>query len=89
MKQYIEDRIYDAVDYTLQNRATVRDTAKKLGVSKTTVHKDLTKRLPKLDPKLYEEVREVLDYNIEMRNIRGGNATREKAKGVPRCIQIQ
>lgn len=82
--------MYDAVDiraveigeYIVKNNATVRDSAKKFGVSKSTVHNDVTKRLKYVNPRLYQMVREVLDFNKAQRHIRGGIATREKYKNL-------
>lgn len=68
--------------YITDNGATVRTTAKFFGVSKSTVHTDVTQRLKKIDPVLWEQVRVVLDENKAQRHIRGGNATREKYKKV-------
>ena len=78
VKEYMEQRILEAALFTIDNNSTVRETAKHLGVSKSTVHKDLTKRLPKIDYKLFEEVDGVISKNKNERHIRGGNATREK-----------
>ena len=63
------------------NRATVRAAAKKFGVSKSTVHKDLQDRLPQFNRSLYLQVKEVLEVNKAQRHIRGGMATRKKYKG--------
>ena len=68
--------------YILENRATVRETAARFGVSKSTVHKDLTERLPEINRGLYAEVRRLLDRNKAERHIRGGLATRRKYKGL-------
>lgn len=65
-------------EYIVENRDTVRGAAKKFGVSKSTVHKDVTGRLKKLRPALYLEVRRVLDDNKRERHLRGGMATRNK-----------
>lgn len=64
--------------YLVENRTTVRGAAKEFGVSKSTVHKDLSERLEKIQPQLYAQVRQILDLNKEERHIRGGMATREK-----------
>lgn len=77
----IEARVCDLAAYILDNDATVRTAAGKFGVSKSTVHKDLTERLPRLNPALYHQVRELLDRNKAERHIRGGLATRRKYKG--------
>lgn len=76
MKDFIITRVMSAAEYTLRNRSTVRETAKALKVSKSTVHKDLTERLPKIDPQMASEVRDVLMTNKAERHIRGGEATR-------------
>ncbi len=67
--------------YMLENGATVRAAARKFGISKSTVHKDLTTRLPKISPELYGQVRALLDRNRAERHIRGGMATRRKYRG--------
>lgn len=77
----IEARVCDLAAYILDNDATVRTAAGKFGVSKSTVHKDLTERLPRLNPALYHQVRDLLDRNKAERHIRGGLATRRKYKG--------
>ena len=64
--------------YIVENRATVRQAAARYGISKSTVHKDVTERLLKINPALYEEARAVLLENKRERHIRGGEATREK-----------
>ncbi len=66
--------------YIADNGVTVRAAAKTFGVSKSTVHTDVTQRLKSIDPGLWEQVRQVLDENKAQRHIRGGNATREKYK---------
>lgn len=66
--------------YIADNGVTVRTAAKTFGVSKSTVHTDVTQRLKSIDPGLWEQVRQVLDKNKAQRHIRGGNATREKYK---------
>lgn len=78
MKDYIEERAVDLANYIIETRATVRQTAKKFGISKSTVHKDVTERLIQINPILASEARKVLDVNKSQRHIRGGMATREK-----------
>lgn len=78
MKGLPEERTVFAAEYIVENKATVRAAAKKFGVSKSTVHKDVSERLLKINPALYEEVRAVLDENKRERHIRGGKATKEK-----------
>ncbi|NCB62075.1 MAG: sporulation transcriptional regulator SpoIIID [Clostridia bacterium] len=81
MKGNIEERACDLAVYILENKATVRTAAQKFGVSKSTVHKDLSERLPAFNRPLYLQVKEVLDENKAERHIRGGIATRRKYKG--------
>ena len=78
MKYDIESRTVDLANYIIENKTTVRDAARKFGISKSTVHKDLTERLPRINRRLYEAAREILDENRQERHIRGGLATREK-----------
>lgn len=74
----LEDRCIKFGEYILERKATVRSTAKNFGISKSTVHKDVTERLYKINHNLYTEVKKVLDQNKKERHIRGGMATREK-----------
>ena len=78
MKDYIEARAIEAANYIIDTRATVRQTADKMGISKSTVHKDITERLVRIRPMLAAQARVVLDANKAERHIRGGLATREK-----------
>lgn len=78
MKSYIEERVINIANYIIENNATVRQTAKKFGISKSTVHKDVTERINQINPGLAADVRKVLDVNKSERHIRGGMATREK-----------
>lgn len=78
MKSYIEERAVEIAKYIIDNNATVRQTAKQFGISKSTVHKDVTERLYQVNPTLAREARKVLDVNKSERHIRGGLATREK-----------
>ena len=78
MKDYIEERAVEIANYIIETRATVRQTAKRFGISKSPVHKDGTERLAKVNPLLASEARKVLDVNKQERHIRGGLATREK-----------
>lgn len=78
MKGYIEERAMEVARYIIDNNATVRQTAKQFGISKSTVHKDVTERLGVLNPALAKEARRVLDVNKLERHIRGGLATKEK-----------
>ena len=81
MEAYNAERATLLGRYIIENGATVRCAAKKFGVSKSTVHKDVTGRLRTLNPTLYAQVRRVLDRNKSERHIRGGIATREKYRG--------
>lgn len=74
----IEQRACDLAVYIIENQSTVRSAAARFGVSKSTVHKDLTERLPRINAALYKQVRHLLDVNKAERHIRGGLATREK-----------
>lgn len=78
MKGYIEERAVEAANYIIDTRATVRQTADRMGISKSTVHKDITERLIRIRPMLAAQARVVLDANKAERHIRGGLATREK-----------
>ncbi len=78
MREYIEDRVLKLADYILSTNATVRHAAKEFGVSKSTVHKDVTSRLEEIDANLAERVRNVLEVNKAERHLRGGEATRVK-----------
>jgi len=78
LKDYIEERAVSIANYIIDHNATVRQTAKAFGVSKSTAHKDVTDRLTQIDPSLATQVRKVLDVNKSERHIRGGLATREK-----------
>lgn len=78
MKGYIEERALEAANYIIDTRATVRQTADRMGISKSTVHKDITERLIRIRPMLAAQARVVLDANKAERHIRGGLATREK-----------
>ena len=78
MKDYIEERAISIANYIVDHNATVRQTAREFGVSKSTVHKDVTDRLMQINPTLAKEARKVLDVNKSERHIRGGLATKEK-----------
>ena len=78
MKSEIEERVINIANYIIENNATVRQTAKKFGISKSTVHKDVTERIVQINPTLAAEARKVLDVNKSERHIRGGMATKEK-----------
>ncbi|WHH57592.1 sporulation transcriptional regulator SpoIIID [Petroclostridium sp. X23] len=80
MKVYIEERTVALAEYIIDNKATVRETAKKFGISKSTVHKDVTERLLKINPNLAENAKMILEENKAERHIRGGLATKKKYK---------
>ena len=82
MANTIEQRACELAVYMIESGATVRTAAKHYGISKSTVHKDLSQRLPKYNKRLYEQVRKVLDENKAQRHIRGGLATREKYRSI-------
>lgn len=81
MAEPLEKRACDLAVYMIETGATVRAAARHFGVSKSTVHKDLSFRLPRINPLLYQQVRKILDLNKQERHIRGGMATRRKYKG--------
>ena len=81
MKGNIEERACQLALYIIENKATVRSAAQRFGVSKSTVHKDLSERLPAFNQPLYQQVKHILDENKAERHIRGGIATRRKYKG--------
>ncbi len=78
MRDHIWKRVLEVSRYISRTKATVRDTARVFGVSKSTVHKDVTERLPKINRELAQKVKSVLDYNKAERHLRGGAATRRK-----------
>lgn len=78
MQEMIDARACQLAVYMIENRGTVRSAAKAFGISKSTVHKDLSVRLPKLDQPLYQQVRSLLDENKSQRHLRGGQATKIK-----------
>ena len=77
-KFYIEERAVDLAHYIIDTGDTVRGAAKNFGISKSTVHKDVSERLKKINPALFLEVRTILDENKAERHIRGGMATKLK-----------
>ena len=80
MPDTMEQRACQLAVYMIETGATVRTAARKFGISKSTVHKDLSQRLPRYNKLLYDQVRKVLDVNKQERHIRGGMATRQKYK---------
>ncbi|MBQ3277244.1 MAG: sporulation transcriptional regulator SpoIIID [Oscillospiraceae bacterium] len=81
MRTNIEERACELADYIIRNKATVRAAAERFGVSKSTVHKDMTERLREIDRLRYEKVRIILEQNKAERHLRGGDATRRKYRG--------
>ena len=80
MKDYIEERVLDVAKYIIDSKATIRKTAKVFGVSKSTIHKDMTERLLKINPEIALETHSILELNKSERHIRGGEATKMKYK---------
>jgi len=78
VKGIVEERAAIIGEYIIESKATVRTAAKKFGISKSTVHKDVSQRLKNINPNLYREVKEILEINKSQRHIRGGLATKEK-----------
>jgi putative DeoR family transcriptional regulator (stage III sporulation protein D) len=78
LKTYIEERAVEIANYIIEHNATVRQAAKNFGISKSTVHKDVTERLEQVNPHLAAEARKVIEVNKSERHSRGGMATREK-----------
>lgn len=78
MREYIRKRVVDISTYILESQATVRQAAAVFGVSKSTVHKDLTERLPRVSREIAQKVKRVLEKNKAERHLRGGEATRRK-----------
>lgn len=77
MNYTINERTLIIADYVIKHHSTVRDTALVFGIAKSTIHKDLTKRLPRLSPSKYKEVRKILDINYKEKHLRGGESTRK------------
>jgi len=82
LKDYIEDRVLEVAKYIIESKSTIRRTAKVFGVSKSTIHKDMTERLPAINPQIANEAKTILDLNKAERHIRGGRATRLKYKAI-------
>lgn len=78
MNKKIIKRVLDESNYIVKTNETIRETANVFGVSKSTVHKDITERLYEIDNDLYSEVSSILKYHIEIKHIRGGEATKRK-----------
>ncbi|WP_438348821.1 sporulation transcriptional regulator SpoIIID [Paenibacillus sp. FA6] len=80
MHDYIKERTIKIGRCIVETRNTVRTIAKEFGVSKSTVHKDLTERLPEINPELADQVKNILEYHKSIRHLRGGEATKIKYK---------
>lgn len=83
MKECLSKRACELAVYMIETNATVRAAARHFGISKSTVHKDLTQRLPDCQPQLYQQVRLILEKNKQERHIRGGLATKRKYQHLP------
>lgn len=84
MADVLEKRACELAVYMIETGATVRAAGKKFNVSKSTVHKDLSQRLPHCNEKLYQQVRQVLEHNKSQRHIRGGIATKQRYQALPK-----
>ncbi len=82
MNDYMEERAMELANHIIETGATVRETAKVFGISKSTVHKDVCERLRRINPSLFRQVRVVLDKNKAERHLRGGQATHIKYRGI-------
>ena len=76
--EYVRHRCEKAALYIIEHKATVRSAAAYLNISKSTVHKDVTERLSRINPMLYAQVKDILSLNKKERHLRGGEATRQK-----------
>lgn len=76
MNYKVKERVVAMANMILEHHSTVRDVAKMIGYSKSTVHKDLREKLPLIDYSLYKQVEDLLDYNKKIRHIRGGESTK-------------
>ena len=78
MEKYIYDRVKEESKYIVTTHKTIREVADEFGVSKSTVHNDIRKRLFVVDKNLYDKVSSILKYHIDIKHIRGGDATKRK-----------
>lgn len=78
MKNHIEERVLEIAQHMMIYKTTVRECAKVFGVSKSTIHKDMSERLVRLNPQMAAEVKKILEYNKSVRHLRGGQATKDK-----------
>lgn len=81
MRENIKERVIEAAAYIIEHKATVRATAAVFDVSKSTIHTDMTVRLPKIDGDSYKKVKKILGINLEERHVRGGESTKRKYRG--------
>ena len=77
MSKNIIKRVIDIADYIIDTKKTIRETAKRFNISKSTVHKDLQERLSQIDIVKYNQIKEIMDEHIETRHIKGGESTRQ------------
>lgn len=77
-RDYIEERVLNVANYIIETRSTIRKAAKEFGVSKSTIHKDILERLPKINSQIHKEVQGVVNINKAERHLRGGEATKVK-----------
>ena len=89
MWNYIEERVIKCAEYIVETGCTVRACSAHFSISKSTVHKDVTERLPYLNDELFEKVRRILNFNLSERHIRGGIATRSKYKKETKTIKCE
>ena len=85
MRDYLDKRCLEEAEYIIKTGATVRKTAKEFGLSKSTVHKDVTERLYSIDKSLYKRVKKVLQKNLKERHVRGGEENRKKYLNMIKC----
>lgn len=78
MKKNIKKRVLEESYYMLKTKETIRNIAQVFNVSKSTVHKDLNERLIEIDQQLYNKIKKIINYHIEVRHIRGGESTKKK-----------
>jgi len=83
----VQQRVINVAEYIIKHKTTVRATAKIYNVSKSTIHNDLQKRLPKINKKYYFEISKILQFNFEQKHLRGGKATKEKYLKEKECIK--
>ena len=88
MTSIVEERAVELAEYMIGSGATVRKAAKKFGISKSTVHKDVSERLKYIDPQLHKQVKDVLETNKAQRHIRGGLATRKKYQEAHEAVEL-